>query len=105
MKNHIRVDGRLLQSNKRYSSLKAAQKEWIGQLIKSEFDSMVSERGREPDKKRRDILIDRIYDKITERGIWIPHHEAEPVIRKKILQLTRKYAGEEKPMLPESEGE
>ena len=91
MKNHRRINGQLLQTNKQYSALKTKQKEWINVTIIEEFEKMVKERGRAPDKKRRQWLVDRVYDRICQRGIWIPFYVVKPVIEKKTAKLTRKH--------------
>lgn len=39
MKNHLRVNGQLLQTNKKYSALKQKQKEQINQWLKVETEA------------------------------------------------------------------
>lgn len=56
MKNHRIIDGKLLQTNKKWSALKLSQREWIINELKEH-------------------TVDEAYSKIQERGIWIPYHE------------------------------
>lgn len=56
MKNHIVIDGRILQTNKRWSDLKLSQREWITNLLKEH-------------------TLDEVYAQIQDRGIWIPYAE------------------------------
>ena len=48
MKNHIRINGQLLQTNKKWSHLKAKQKAWIMEMAKHKHDHFVQERGKLP---------------------------------------------------------
>ena len=48
MKNHIRINGQLLQTNKKWNHLKAKQKAWIMETAKREYDHFVQERGKLP---------------------------------------------------------
>ena len=48
MKNHIRINGQLLQTNKKWSHLKEKQKTWIMETARREYDRFVRERGKLP---------------------------------------------------------
>ena len=48
LKNHIRINGQLLQTNKKWNHLKAKQKAWIMETAKREYDHFVQERGKLP---------------------------------------------------------
>lgn len=89
MKNHIRVDGQLLQTNKKWSHLKQKQKEWILQLARQEYDSFVRGRGRLPVKGSKQQLIEHIYEIIREKGIWIPYMEIKNELDKRIARWNR----------------
>lgn len=75
-KNHKRIDGQLLQSDKKYSNLKMKQKEninlWIGQEIRSYY----KENGKMPRREQEfQIVLDKLYDRIENADIWIPYGE------------------------------
>jgi len=90
MKNHIRVEGRLLQTNKKWSHLKQKQREWIATTTKNEYDNYISKHKKIPHKGSKAEIIDNVYDKINEREIWIPFHEAKAHIGKYIDRQNRK---------------
>ena len=43
LKNHIRINGQLLQTNKKWNHLKAKQKAWIMETAKREYDHFVQD--------------------------------------------------------------
>jgi len=50
MKNHVKVDGRLLQTNKKWPHLKAKQRAWIFEVAGEEHAAFVAEHKRLPFK-------------------------------------------------------
>ena len=56
MKNHEWVDGKLLQTNKKYSHLKQKQKERIYQWMYDAYKSVYKKSGKYPDDKKVDSL-------------------------------------------------
>jgi hypothetical protein len=89
-KNHAKINGRLLQTNKKWSHLKGKQKSWIYDTAKREYDRFVSHNKRIPEKSGKDKLLTAIKDKINERGIWLPYHELDANLSKFIARLNRK---------------
>lgn len=75
MKNHILVNGRLLQTNKKWTALHGRQKSWIMELVKEEHAAFVAKNGKLPTGARKAEMIDDIYARINERGIWMPYGE------------------------------
>ena len=90
MKNHVWQDGKLLQTNKKWSHLKESQKTWIFEMIRKEHTAYVEEHGRLPMKKRKDIVVDKVYERVNERGIWIPYGEFHTHVYKAIDRLNHK---------------
>lgn len=75
-KNHKVIDGRLLQTDKKYSHLKLKQKEKIYAWMYEETKSFHDRNGKCPTKKDEDtVVVDEVYDRIEESGIWIPYGE------------------------------
>lgn len=75
-KNHKMVDGRLLQTDKKYSNLKMAQKEKINKWINEEICRYYKETGILPRKaKEFQTVLNRLYERIENAGIWIPYGE------------------------------
>lgn len=75
-KNHKMVDSRLLQMDKRYTSLKQTQKEKINIWINEEIRTFYKEHGDLPRKPEQfQIVLDQLYQRIEVAGIWIPYGE------------------------------
>lgn len=89
MKNHIRVDGWLLQTNKKWSHLKQTQKEWVYLVCKQEYDRFEQETGKLTIMASREVLYDCIYAVIQEREIWIPLCEVKNALNKRITRWNR----------------
>lgn len=75
MKNHKYVDGRLLQTNKKFSALKVKQKEKIAHWVYDAYREQYKKTGRFPTKNDDSEIIDIVYQKIEMEGIWIPYSE------------------------------
>lgn len=75
MKNHEWVDGKLLQTNKRYEQLKQKQKDKIMGWLYDAFQEKYREKNRMPDKRADEEILDVVYDKIVAADIWIPYGE------------------------------
>ena len=89
-KNHVKVNGTLLQTNKKWSQLKQKQRDWIYEIVRAEHEKFIEEQDRLPMKTGKKKLIEVIESKIDERGIWLPSHELEQGIGKYIDRLNRK---------------
>lgn len=90
MKNHVKVDGKLLQTNKKWSHLKNSQKAWIFETTREEHAAYVKTHGMLPMKRMKQIVVDKVYDRIKEREIWIPYGEAAAHIEKHLNRENRK---------------
>lgn len=77
--NHIRENGKLLQTNKKFSQLKNTQKEWISLELNKLYHEKMKERytTRKLPAAERDAVISSLYDQIESREIWIPYAEVE----------------------------
>ena len=98
MKNHIKVNGKLLQTNKTWSHLKNGQKEWISNQFSYLYhQKMIMRRtvGKLP-RAARDEVISDLYEKIKEREIWIPYGEVKKFAcsrtRKVVNRFSKKHA-------------
>lgn len=99
-KNHIRVDGMLLQTDKRFSALKERQKTRIAEWCYEGFKKYYLDSGDFPDRKGDEKILFYVFEKIEEAQIWIPDGEIYDYYRrrKKKLQkrLEKELAGEQK---------
>lgn len=64
MKNHVKVDGKLLQTNKKYSQLKVSQKEKIEEWLFQEINAYYACNGIYPAGEQLYEIADAVYDKI-----------------------------------------
>jgi len=90
MKNHKIVDGKLLQTNKKWSQLKNSQRMWISEQIRLAHIEYVEQHNRLPMKKSKHKVLSVVWDRIQEREIWIPYYEYEINAGKMIDRLNRK---------------
>ena len=61
MKNHLRVNGQLLQMNKKYSALKQKQKEQINQWLIAETEAYYLLHQRYPVGRQSEDVVDNVY--------------------------------------------
>ncbi len=76
-KNHQIVNGRLLQTDKRFSQLKQTQKEKINEWLYQEYAAMYRKIGKIPDARHNDKILFAVMEKIDGAQIWIPLGEVE----------------------------
>ena len=89
MKNHMRINGQLLQTNKKWGHLKEKQKIWIMETARQEYDCFVRERGKLPVHGSKQQLIERIYEVIEAKGVWIPYDKVKRVLDARIAHWNR----------------
>jgi hypothetical protein len=100
MKNHVRVNGQILQTNKKWSHLKQRQRLWIYDITTEEHSAYVEKYGKLPVKSGREAVLDKVYGRINEREMWIPWDEFKAHAGKFIDRRNRKLSA-----VPPSAGE
>lgn len=76
MAKHVRMpDGKLLQTNKKWSALKQSQKEKISGWFKEAYIDYYEQHGEYPVGRNVEEIADAVYDQIERAGIWIPYEE------------------------------
>ena len=90
MKNHEWVDGKLLQTNKKYSQLKLKQKEKIYQWMYEAYRDKYREFGKYPDRKDIDDILEPVMERIDEAEIWIPYGEVRKHFKGCMTQLRKR---------------
>ena len=90
MKNHKMVNGKLLQTNKKYSHLKQSQREKIYQWMYEAYLARYDELGRFPASDDHDEILSSVMSKIDEAQIWIPYDEVAQHYRSKIPALRKR---------------
>ena len=88
MSKHIKVNGKLLQVNKRYSSLKQKQQAKIAGWMYEAYKKQINE------KLSDDEALNYVYDKIEEAEIWVPYYEVEKRYRDKKAKFKSRYASD-----------
>jgi hypothetical protein len=74
-KIHKKIDGQLLQMNKKFSDLKMKQKDKIIGWVYEEYKKYVIEYDKVPDLLADEQIVEAVIDKINEAQIWIPDGE------------------------------
>jgi len=90
MKNHVYQNGRLIQTNKKFSALKQKQKEWITNELRHRYISAINYPHTKLRPKKRDQILNEVYDLIVEKDIWIPYFEVEKHYYSKIPSFIHK---------------
>ena len=93
MKNHIKVNGKLLQTNKRFSQLKNSQKDWIATELYNLYHDKMKERRttRKLSPDHRDAVISSLYEQIQNREIWIPYDEVKKYASSKTTKIVKSF--------------
>ncbi|TFJ90671.1 hypothetical protein [Lentibacillus salicampi] len=91
MKNHIKVNGRLLPTNKHFSQLKENQKNWIIPELYNLYHNKMKEirTTRKLPPRHRDTVISSLYEQIQDREIWIPYGEVKKYTYSKTTKMVK----------------
>lgn len=89
-KNHEIVDGRLLQTNKKYSRLKLKQKEKIAEWMFQATRDYYTKKDVFPEDKHLEEVVDSVYEKIEAANIWIPYDEVFKHYKSKRSDINKK---------------
>lgn len=76
-KNHKLIDGKLLQTDKRYSQLKMKQQDKISDWYYQAYRRAYYKSGKLPDARQEDDILFDLMRKIEGAEIWIPACEVE----------------------------
>ena len=107
MKNHIKVNGKILQTNKHFSQLKNNQKEWIAAELYKLYHNMMEEKctTRKLPPNQRDKVISSLYEQIQNREIWIPYGEIKKYVFSKTTKIVKSFKKQFPELSEEIEGE
>lgn len=89
-KNHKIINGRLLQTDKKFSSLKRKQIEKISEWFYEAYRQCYVTSGKIPGKKEDEEILSYVFSKINEAGIWIPSGEVHAYYRNKKNKLLKR---------------
>lgn len=91
MSKHIKVNGKLLQVNKRYTNLKQKQQAKIAEWMYEAYKKQACE------KLSDDEALNYVYDRIEKAEIWVPYFEVEKRYRDKKAKFKKRYESETMP--------
>lgn len=89
-KNHKMVNGRLLQTDKKFSSLKEKQKIKIAEWIYEAYRKCYVQSEKIPAKKNDSEILSDVFVKIEEEQIWIPDREIYAYYHKRKGKLQKR---------------
>lgn len=82
-KNHEMRNGKLIQTDKRFSQLKMKQKEKISAWLFEESIVHYEKNGKPPNKKQDLEILWKVYDKIECAEMWLPFYKLEKYYKAK----------------------
>lgn len=93
---HKHINGQLLNLDKTWKHLKLKQRNWICEQFKEEYIAYINHNGSHPDRVQCQEIVQSVYGKIQERGVWIPYSEVRkafssrlPMYRKMELSVLK----------------
>ena len=89
-KNHKMVEGRLLQMDKKFSALKESQKTKIAEWFYEAYRKAYIECGKIPSKRENAMILQYVFQKIDEAGIWIPNREVYAYYNRRKSKLQKR---------------
>jgi len=95
-KTHRRINGQLLQMNKRFTNLKMKQKDKITGWVYEEYKKYVTEHEKIPGRDADGDIIIAVLQKIEDAGIWIPDREITDYYHRKKPKLQARLDNEKK---------
>ena len=89
-KNHKMVEGKLLQMDKKFSALKESQKTKIAEWFYEAYRKAYIECGKIPSKRENAMILQYVFQKIDEAGIWIPNREVYAYYNRRKSRLQKR---------------
>lgn len=96
-KNHRRVGGTLLRTDKQFRHLKQRQKEQISGWLYEEYRRRWIEKGHEPHRRDNWKIIAAVMEQIENAGIWIPEQEVRAYFYRRKSHYRNRIAKELQP--------
>lgn len=93
-KTHQRKDGKLLQTNKKFSHLKRSQQERINEWLYNEYRRIYADINLPPDSRYNDEILCAVNEKIEKARIWLPFNELRKYFISKKVHFRKRYERE-----------
>ncbi|OQR53385.1 transposase [Bacillus sp. CDB3] len=94
MKNHDRVNRKLLQTNKKWSHLKQNHKDLIAEWLQEEYRSFIDMYWRKPKQYEEEYILESVMERIQTQGIEVPYVEVKTYFTRKKGKWYRKLESE-----------
>ena len=102
-KNHQKIDGRLLRTDKRMGHLKQKQIEKINAWLYEAYQRQYQTLNRPPDKRQNRAIVNAAYDKIEAADIWIPYGEVQKYYLKQKSKFEKRMENEQNRILKKTD--
>lgn len=86
---HMKINGQLLNMDKTWRHLSMKRREWIVGQFSEEYIAYLTKNGNHPTKEGCREIVERVYEKIQERGIWIPYGEVHKAFSSKLSRYRK----------------
>ena len=91
---HRKINGQLLNLNKRFRDLKFSQRDKIANWLYNEYKEYRCEKNRLPNKPGDEAILSAVMKKIDDAGIWIPEREVYLYYIRKKYHLRKRFEKE-----------
>ena len=91
-KTHLKVDGRLIQTNKRWSSLCPSARDYIYEHVRAYYGDYLCMETKPKWKTFKAELVNAVYEDAYKRGIHVPFQEFKRHVCAYLGKINRSYA-------------
>lgn len=86
---HISTNSKLLNINKKWHHLHCRQREWVLNKLREEYTSVLINNGQHPNSAQCQKIVNRVYEQIVAREIWIPYEEVAKAFTSKLMRYRK----------------
>ena len=79
-----------MNPNKTFDDLKMRQREDISEWLFLETYRFYKLKSRMPNKSERNTILDNVYNKIRESGVWIPYNEVRKYYLSRLIHFEKR---------------
>lgn len=81
---HEKINGQLLNMDKKWQHLHCQQSEWIVNQFRLEYVTYLNKYGEHPRREGCQEIVGAVYEKMRNRGIWLPYGELKRAFSSKL---------------------
>lgn len=86
---HDKINGKLLNLDKKWHHLSSKQKEWICDLFRSEYMEHLNKNKKHPNKEECTEIVNSVFKSIKQRDIWISFAEVSKTFSYKLSRYRK----------------